>query len=71
MTFGIGAQFECLSWVIVSGEAFSYRMHYLLKFCDVIGSIATLTAVTVVLVSGTLSVRDKSLGVEALVRTKS
>src|SRR6266700_2269162 len=45
-------------------------MHYLLWFCHVIDSIATLTTVTAVSVFGALSVRDKSLGVEALVRIK-
>jgi hypothetical protein len=51
-------------------KTFSYRMHYLLQFCDVIDSMATLATVTAVSVSGTLSVGDKSLGVEALVRIK-
>ena len=45
-------------------------MHYLLRFCDVVDSIATLTIVTAVSVFGTLSVKDKSLGVKALVRNK-
>ena len=48
-------------------KAFSYRMHYSLQFCNVIDNIATLTTVTAVSVFGTLSVMDKSLGVEALV----
>jgi hypothetical protein len=47
-------------------------MHDLLQFCDVIDSIATLTPVTgpAASVFGTLLVRDKSLGVEAPVRTE-
>jgi hypothetical protein len=56
--------------VTASGKAFSYRMHYLLRFCDVIDNIATLTTFTAVSAFGTFSVKDKSLGVEALVRIK-
>src|SRR6267154_3242586 len=51
-------------------KGISYRMQYLLRFCGVIDSIATLTVVTGVSVFGTLSVRNRSLGVEALVRIK-
>ena len=49
-------------------RVFSYGMIYLPQLCDDVDSIATLTTVTAVSVSGTLSVRDKSSGVKALVR---
>ena len=52
----------CLSRVKVSGKIIPYRLHYLLQFCDVIDSIATLT--TGVSVFGPPSVGDKSLGME-------
>lgn len=57
-------------YVIVSGKALSYRMHSLLQLCDVIDSMATLTPVRAVSAFVTLSVRGKSLGVEALIRIK-
>ena len=57
-------------YVIVSGKALSYKLHSLLQFCDGIDNIATLTLVRAVSAFGTLSVKDKSLGVEALIRIK-
>jgi hypothetical protein len=58
----IGLASLCLSRVKVSGKIIPYRLHYLLQFCDVIDSIATLT--TGVSVFGPPSVGDKSSGME-------
>jgi hypothetical protein len=52
----------------MSDKTIPYRLRYLLQFCNVIDSIATLTIDVSVL--GPLSVEDKSLGVETSVRIK-
>jgi hypothetical protein len=64
----IGLDSQCLSCVTVSGKIITYRFHYLLLFCHVVDSVATLT--TDVSVFGLPSVGDKSLGMEAAVRIK-
>jgi hypothetical protein len=58
----IGLESQCLSRVKVSGKIIPHKLHYLLEFCHVVDSVATLT--TDVSVFGPLSVGDKSLGME-------